>query len=42
MRLQYIITIIIMNVTCIAHVTNTKKVPMRLGKKEIEIGQPRN
>ena len=30
------------NVTSIAHITNTKKVPMRLGKKEIEIGQNKN
>lgn len=31
-----------MNITCIAHITNTMKVLMRLGKKEIEIGQNGN
>ena len=41
-RLLQIIIIIIMNVTCIAHITNTKKVPVRLGKNKIKVVQNRN
>ena len=31
-----------MDVICIAHITNKKKVPVRLEKKDKEIGRNRN